>query len=163
MEERVPEICQIGGQFDCVKQICLILHSACCREKCFMSGLWISHFTTALRECLFLKMTVLNAAKDSPPRAFCSHLLPSYWSCLCCLAGESVCVAKSQCEWPLCPRPGQSCHLCNGNHISAPLFMLSNCVFLFLPAPLLFFTPSASSYCIIGIIKPQRVEEDIWI
>lgn len=67
------------------------------------------------------------AAKDSPlPFACVSHVLPGYWSCLWRLAGEGVCVAKSHSEWPPCPRPGQTCHLCNGYHISAPLFMLSN-------------------------------------
>ena len=82
------------------------------------------------------------AAKDGPPIAFCSRVLSGYWSCLCCLAGESVCVAKSHCERPPHPWPGQSCHLCNGYHISAPLFMLSNLARLFLPEPLSLFTHS---------------------
>lgn len=57
-----------------------------------------------------------DAPKDGPPIAFCSCAL---WSCLCCLAGESVCAAKSHCEWPPHPWPGQSCHPYNGYYISA--------------------------------------------
>lgn len=39
--------------------------------------------------------------------------------------------------------------------------MLSSCGLLFLSAPLLFFTLSASSYCIIGVIKRLPGEEDL--
>lgn len=145
---------------DCAKQICLSSRCKFVIERsllCMVLPVWIAFHNCTLRwQC-----EMHRSQGHPPPHAFCSNLLTSYWNCFCCLAGESVCVAKSQCEWPLCPRPGRSCHLCNGNHISAPLFMLPFSPSLCL-APLLFLS-LASSYCIIGIIKPQCVEEDIRI
>lgn len=128
--------------------------SCFCFFSCKAFPVWISFHNCGqsfLSVCCEDDIAECSAAKDSPPIAFCSHVLSSYWSCLCCLAGEIVCVAKSHCEWPPHPWPGQSCHLCNGYNISAPLFMLSNCATLALPSvssP----TLSSSNYSIIGVI-----------
>ena len=97
-------------------------------RACCSAGSLVQCETTAcVSLCCEEDIAKGSPAKVSPPPAFCSHALPSHWSCLCCLAGESLCVAKSHCEWPPCLRPGPSCHLCNGHHISAPMFKLSKC------------------------------------
>lgn len=86
------------------------------------------------------KRTLFNTLQKRKASSLCSHVLAIYWSCLRCLADESGCVAKSHSEWPPCPRPGQTCHRCNGYHISAPLFMHSNGALISIPVPPLFYS-----------------------
>lgn len=84
-----------------------------------------------------VKMTLFNALQ--PRTAFLIRLAPCvsqlFAVAVAAWQGESVCVAKSHCERPPCPRPDQTCHLFNGYYISAPLFMLSSGALLYLPIP----------------------------
>lgn len=120
------------------------------------------------QHCLYLsvvQMTLLNAPqpRTALPLPFVAVFRPpievafAFWQVRVC-----VCVAKSHCEWPPCPQPGQSCHRYNGHRISAPLCLLSNCALQFPCAPLSFFIPSSWNYCIISDIKCRPVEEGVW-